>query len=88
MSLPTAGLKLLDLIAKGYHDQLMISHDYVCTFLGRPLKLPEAALPFVANWHPTHLFRNIIPALKQGGVSDEQIKTIVEDNPRRLFEGE
>jgi phosphotriesterase-related protein len=50
--------------------------------------LREAALPFVANWHPTHLFRNIIPALKQGGVSDEQIKTIVEDNPRRLFEGE
>jgi phosphotriesterase-related protein len=78
---------MLDLIAKGYQNQLMISHDTVCTWLGRPVKLPEAALQFVANWHPTHLFRNIIPALKQGGVSDAQIKTIVEDNPRRLFEG-
>ncbi len=79
---------MLDLIARGYNDRLMISHDAICTWLGRPPKLPEAALPFVANWHPTHLFRNIIPALKQGGVSDAQIKTIVEDNPRRLFEGE
>ncbi|MFZ0928342.1 MAG: hypothetical protein WAN11_07065, partial [Syntrophobacteraceae bacterium] len=78
---------MLDLIAKGYSNQLMISHDSICTWLGRPLKLPEAAMPFVANWHPTHLFRNIIPTLKKGGASDAQIKTIVEDNPRRLFEG-
>ncbi len=78
---------ILDLIAKGYSDRLMISHDSICTWLGRPPKMPEAAMPFVANWHPTHLFRNIIPTLKQEGVSDAQIKTIVEDNPRRLFEG-
>jgi phosphotriesterase-related protein len=79
---------MIDLIAKGYVNQLTISHDTVCTWLGRPPKLPEAALQFVANWHPTHLFRNIIPALKQGGVTDDQIKTIVEDNPRRLFGGQ
>jgi phosphotriesterase-related protein len=78
---------MLDLIAKGYSNRLMISHDSICTWLGRPFTLPEAVMPFVANWHPTHLFRNIIPALKQGGASDAQIKTIVEDNPRRLFEG-
>ncbi|MGB6066530.1 MAG: hypothetical protein WBG50_17135 [Desulfomonilaceae bacterium] len=79
---------MLDLIAKGYQDRLMISHDTICTWLGRPPKLPEPALQFVANWHPTHLFNNIIPALKKGGASDDQIKTIVEDNPRRLFEGQ
>jgi phosphotriesterase-related protein len=78
---------ILDLIAKGYSDRLLISHDSIGTWLGRPPKMPEEAMPFVANWHPTHLFKNIIPALKQEGVSDAQIKTIVEDNPRRLFEG-
>ncbi|MGO8880771.1 MAG: phosphotriesterase [Desulfomonilaceae bacterium] len=79
---------MLDLISKGYGDRLMISHDSICTWLGRPIKLPDAALQFVANWNPTHLFKNIIPALKKGGVSDEQIKTIIEDNPRRLFGSE
>ncbi len=78
---------ILELIRKGYVDQLLISHDTIGTWLGRPPQVPEMAMPFIANWHPTHLFKNIIPALKQGGVTDAQIKTIVEDNPRRLFEG-
>lgn len=79
---------MIELIKKGYADRLMISHDFIITWLGRPLNLPEAALPLVANWHPSHLFRNIIPALKEGGVTDEQIDTIIRDNPRRFFAGE
>jgi phosphotriesterase-related protein len=78
---------MLELIAKGYANRLLISHDTIGTWLGRMPNVPEMALPFIANWHPTHLFKNIIPALKQGGATDAQIKTIVEDNPRRLFEG-
>lgn len=79
---------LLDLIARGYCDRLLISHDTICSWLGRPPQVPEAAMPFIANWHPTHLFKNIIPALKRGGATEENIKTIIEDNPRRLFEGQ
>ncbi len=79
---------MIELIKKGYADKLMISHDFIITWLGRPLNIPEEALPLIANWHPTHLFKNIIPALKKGGVTDAQIKQIIEDNPRRLFEGQ
>jgi len=79
---------MIELIKKGYANQLMISHDFIITWLGRPLNIPEEAMPLIANWHPTHLFQNIIPALKAGGVTDEQIDTIVRDNPRRLFAGE
>ncbi len=79
---------IAELVKQGYVKQLLISHDSVITWLGRPLNIPPAAFPLIANWHPGHLFKNIIPALKQGGVSDEQIKTIIEDNPRRLFTGE
>lgn len=78
---------IIDLVKKGFADKLMISHDYIIHWLGRPLNLPKEALPLVANWHPTHLFKNIIPALKKGGVTDEQIETIIKDNPRRLFTG-
>ena len=79
---------MIELIKKGYAEKLMISHDCIITWLGRPLDLPEAALPLVANWHPSHLFKNIIPELKKGGVTDAQIDAIIKDNPRRLFAGE
>lgn len=78
---------MVELIKKGHASRLMISHDFIITWLGRPLNMPEAALPLVANWHPGHLFENIIPELKQGGVTDEQIDTIIRENPRRLFAG-
>ncbi len=79
---------MIELIKKGYADKMMISHDCILTWLGRPLNLPEAALPLVANWHPSHLFKNIIPELKKGGVTDAQITSIIKENPRRLFAGE
>ena len=76
---------MIDLIAKDFTDKLMISHDVILNWLGRPLNLPEEALPLIANWHPSHLFNNIIPALKKGGVTDEQIETIIKNNPKNLF---
>ncbi len=71
---------IIDLIKKGFADKLMLSHDYIIHWLGRPLNLPEEAFPLIANWHPTHLFNNIIPALKKEGVTDEQIETIIKGN--------
>lgn len=79
---------MIELIRQGYADKLMISHDCILSWLGRPLNLPAAALPLIARWHPSHLFMNVIPALRKGGVSDDRIRTIIEDNPRRLFTGE
>jgi phosphotriesterase-related protein len=79
---------LIELINAGYGEQIMISHDSIVHFLGRPLEVPEEVAPLVANWEPTHLFRNVIPALQEGGVSDDQIQTIIEHNPRRLFGGQ
>lgn len=76
---------LADLIQKGFADRLMISHDSIIHWLGRPINLPEAAMPLVADWHPAHLFTNIIPALQKSGVTSEQITTIIRDNPERLF---
>jgi phosphotriesterase-related protein len=78
---------LIELIGAGYGDRIMISHDSSVHWLGRPLEVPEEFAPLIVNWEPTHLFRNVIPALKEGGVTDDQVQTIVEHNPRRLFGG-
>jgi phosphotriesterase-related protein len=78
---------LIELIAAGYGDRIMISHDSILHWLGRPIEVPDEVAPLIANWEPTHLFRNVIPALQEGGVTDDQIQTIIEHNPRRLFGG-
>ena len=78
---------IVDLINKGYANRLIISHDSIAHWLGRPLNVPEDALPIIANWHPAHLFENIIPELKKRGVTHETIKNIIEDNPKKLFAG-
>jgi phosphotriesterase-related protein len=37
----------------------------------------------VPNWHFGYIFDEILPALREGGVTDEQITTMMEENPAR-----
>ncbi|MGZ3592540.1 MAG: phosphotriesterase family protein [Syntrophales bacterium] len=32
-------------------------------------------------------FKNIIPDLKKAGITDEQINTVILNNPKKMFEG-
>ena len=49
--------------------------------------LPEETLPVVLpNWHYLHIHNDVIPALKARGVTDEQLTTMLVDNPRKIFE--
>jgi phosphotriesterase-related protein len=38
------------------------------------------------NWHFTHISDDVVPALKQRGVTDQQVETMLVGNPRRIFE--
>jgi phosphotriesterase-related protein len=40
------------------------------------------------NWHYLHIHNDVIPALKQRGVTDEQLTTMLVDNPRKIFEAQ
>ena len=75
---------LIGLLGIGFHDQIVLSHDTVWCWRGRPLPIPEEAFP---AWKPTHVFRNIIPGLRDAGVSAEKIDAMLIHNPRRYFEG-
>ena len=79
---------LTTLLEAGYANQMMLSQDTVMHWLGRPLVLPETVQQIMANWHPTNIFDNILPALRQNGITDEQIQTMQIANPRRLFGGQ
>ncbi|MBA3471211.1 MAG: phosphotriesterase [Herpetosiphonaceae bacterium] len=78
---------LTTLLQSNYVKQIMLSQDTVMHWLGRPLVLPEMVQQIMANWHPTNIFDNIIPALVQNGSTAADIQTMVIDNPRRLFGG-
>lgn len=79
---------LVGLLGTGYGNHIMLSHDFIGCSSGRGGRMPEEGLRKVANWSYSHIFRDIIPALKQAGVIDEQIKTMMVDNPKRLLSNE
>jgi phosphotriesterase-related protein len=78
---------LIGLLGVGYEERIMLSHDYIACSSGRGGKLPEEGFRQIANWSYVNVFRNIIPALKEAGVTDAQINTMMIGNPRRLLSG-
>jgi len=69
----------------GYAEKMVLSQDANC-FMDA---LPEAAVPVVLpNWHYLHIHNDVIPALKERGVTDAQINTMLVDNPRKIFESQ
>ena len=66
---------LSQLVSAGYSTQLLISHD---TFTKIQLKR-------YGGWGYAHILTNLLPQFRRAGISDEQIHTIMVDNPRRLL---
>ena len=65
----------------------MVSHDSVWCWRGEPIP-PDIMAAMVETWNPTHFSQRIVPQLKDAGVTDTQIDTLLVDNPRRFFAGE
>ena len=67
---------------RGHADKMVLAHDASCYIDW----LPEAALPIVLpNWHFQHIHDDVLPALRERGVTEEQITTMLVDNPRAIF---
>jgi phosphotriesterase-related protein len=73
---------LVGLLGVGFASRIVLSHDSVWCWRGRPFEVPAGVL---ADWEPTHLFRRIIPRLLEAGVRQEQIETMLVENPQRYF---
>ena len=73
---------IVSLVVRGFGNRIMLSHDCIFMWLGRPGKLP----PQYADWRPDYLFKRLVPKLKTAGVTDEQIAGMLVDNPRRFLE--
>jgi phosphotriesterase-related protein len=71
------------LVEKGYADRITLSHDASCHL---DMLAPEVLESFGANWNFTHIPIDIVPMLKERGVSDANIQQMTVSNPRKIFE--
>ena len=74
------------LIDAGHKSRIMLSHDYSVPKARNGAEVQEErrrANPDGFNF----ITRKVLPRLKELGVSDGDIHQIMEDNPRRFFEG-
>lgn len=74
---------LAQLIARGWEDQLLISHDSVNVELGR-WRPPH---PAMQNAHIGNIGERVIPLLREQGITERQIHKLLVENPAKLLGG-
>jgi phosphotriesterase-related protein len=79
---------VVTLVERGYAGQIVLSHDTACFNDAMP---DAASQETFTRMLPEHRFglipEVVLPALRQRGVSQEDIDTMTVDNPRRFFGG-
>lgn len=71
------------LCAAGYADRMILSHDYSCYLDLFDDDVRAARFP---KWSYMHIFEDVLPALRQRDVGEHQIRQMLVENPRRIFE--
>jgi phosphotriesterase-related protein len=77
----------VDIVARmcerGHANRMVLSHDAACHNDWLDDDVLAVATP---RWNYLHITRDVIPALKERGVTDEQLRQMLVDNPRAIFE--
>ena len=86
--LPTAQrvAVVAELCKRGHAEHLVLSHDASCYLDWIPGEVDTSVT--MPNWHYLHISRDVLPALQEQGVTEDQITTMLVDNPRRFFESQ
>ena len=73
---------VVEMCRRGYATSMVLSHDASCYIDW----LAPGLMELLPQWHYLHLEQDVLPYLREHGVSDEQIDTMLVANPRRFFE--
>ncbi len=71
------------LCERGHADRIVLSHDAMC----RVDWFPPSIAGAWKDWRWTHIPDDVLPAMRRAGISDEDIRTMMVVNPRRILEG-
>lgn len=73
-----------ELARRGYSGRMVLSHDAACYIDW----FPQDLIPvFAPAWRYDHLLDDVLPALRERGVTEAQIEAMLVSNPRRYFSG-
>jgi len=73
---------LVEMCRRGYAGQIVLSQDANCYIDW----LAPGVMDLLPQWHYTHIHDDVLPYVREHGVTDEQIDTMLVANPRRYFE--
>lgn len=73
------------LCKEGYADRIALSHDVSCYLDYFPGEQQAALGQVVPNWHLGHITNDVLPALREAGVTDDQIHQMMVETPKRYF---
>ena len=73
---------LVEMCRRGYAERMVLSQDASCYIDW----IDPAVMPFLPQWHYLHIGEEVLPYIRDRGVTEEQINTMLVDVPRRFFE--
>jgi phosphotriesterase-related protein len=72
---------VVELCRRGFAESMVLAQDASCYIDW----IQPDLLAFMPNWHYLHVQRDVVPALLERGVTQEQVDTMLVGNPRRFF---
>lgn len=72
-----------ELVRRGYTDRVVLAHDASCFIDWFDAEAKAQAVP---RWNFRHISEDVLPALRERGVTEADIGTMLVANPRRYFE--
>lgn len=74
---------LIEMCRRGYADRMILSQDASCYI---DWIAPEV-MAFLPQWNYLHLHEEVVPYVRERGVTEDQLDRMLVRTPRRLFEG-
>ena len=71
------------LCERGHATRIVLSHDAMCHVDWFPASVAGAW----KEWRWTHIPDDVLPAMRRAGIGEDDIRTMMVDNPRRILEG-
>ncbi len=73
---------VVEMCRRGYAESMVLSQDASCYIDW----VDPAVMAMLTDWRYTHIHEDVLPYLREHGVTDAQIDTMLVANPRRYFE--
>ncbi len=73
---------VVEMCRRGYAASMVLSHDASCYIDW----IDPGVKAFLPQWHYLHLEQDVLPYLREHGVTEAQLSSMLVDNPRRYFE--